>query len=82
MVSTLRNRSGRLIVVLWQKRHWCGQPRMISMAMRSCGVCTYGTTGFTGSGIASKSWLIVQLVISLGTSLRVRLTLAIVPSAK
>ena len=31
--------------------HCQGQPRMISMAMRSCGVCTNETMGRFGSGI-------------------------------
>ena len=50
IVSTLRNRSGRLMVVLWQKRHLPGQPRMISMAIRSCTHSTCGTIGASGSG--------------------------------
>ena len=68
MVSTERTRSGRLMTVDWQKRHCHGQPRMISMAMRSCGVCTNGTTGRVGSGMASKSCLMVQAMTSRGTS--------------
>ena len=35
IVSTERIRKGRLITVLWQKRHCHGQPRMISIAIRS-----------------------------------------------
>ena len=81
MVSTERTRSGRLMTVDWQNRHCHGQPRMISMAMRSCGVCTNGTTGFVGSGIASKSCVMVQAFDLRGTSLRVRFTAAMVPSA-
>ena len=81
MVSTERTRNGRLMTVDWQKRHCQGQPRMISMAMRSCGVWTNGTTGLVGSGMASKSCSMVQARISRGTSARVRLMAAMVPSA-
>ena len=54
---------------------------MISMAMRSCGVCTHETIGFFGSGKASKSLLMVQAMTSMGTSERVRCMAASVPSA-
>ena len=37
---------------------------MISMAMRSCGVWIYDTSGYFGSGIASKSCVMVQAVTS------------------
>ena len=39
------------MTVLWQNRHCQGQPRMISMAMRSCGVSTNGTTGRVAVGV-------------------------------
>ena len=81
MVSTERTRSGRLMTVDWQKRHCHGQPRMISMAMRSCGVCTNETIGRFGSGMSSKSCLMVQAITSIGTSERVRFMAASVPSA-
>ena len=55
IVSTWRNRTGRLVVVLWQKRQRQGQPRMISSVMRSCTHSTCGTTGAAGSGNASRS---------------------------
>jgi hypothetical protein len=69
------------MTVDWQNRHWCGQPRMISMAIRSCGVWMNGTTGLVGSGMASRSLPTVQAITSLGTSARVRCTAASVPSA-
>jgi len=69
------------MTVDWQNRHCHGHPRMISMARRSCGVCTNGTTGFVGSGMSSRSCMMVQAVTSFGTSERVRFTVAMVPSA-
>ena len=41
--------------MLWQNRHCQGQPRMISMAIRSCAVSTNGTIGRVGSGVPSRS---------------------------
>ena len=81
MVSTERTRRGRLMTVDWQNRHCHGQPRMISMAMRSCGVWTKETMGRVGSGMSSKSQSMVQAMISRGTSERVRFMAAMVPSA-
>ena len=40
------------MTVLWQNRHCQGQPRMISMAIRSCAVSTNGTIGAVGKGHA------------------------------
>ena len=71
IVSTVRIRSGRLITVLWQKRHCHGQPRMISMAMRSCTHSTKGTIGRVGSGMASRSAITEGSIVS-GTSAVVR----------
>ena len=68
MVSTERTRSGRLMTVDWQNRHCQGQPRMISMAMRSCGVSTNGTIGPRRQRDGVEILLIVQAMISRGTS--------------
>ncbi len=38
------------MTVLWQNRHCQGQPRMISMAIRSWAVSTNGTIGRVGNG--------------------------------
>ena len=59
------------MTVLWQNRHCQGQPRMISMAIRSCAVSTNGTIGRVGSGMSSRS-SITQGLIAAGTSSRVR----------
>ena len=59
MVSTSRTRNGRLMTVLWQNRHCHGQPRMISIAIRSCTHSTTGTIGRVGSGSKAdwEEWL-------------------------
>ncbi len=68
------------MTVLWQNRHCQGQPRMISMAIRSCAVSTNGTIGRVGSGMPSRS-RITQGLIASGTSSRVRRISRIVPSS-
>ena len=69
------------MTVLWQKRHCHGQPRMISIAIRSWTHSTNGTIGRVGSGVASRSPITDGSIVS-GTSLRVRLMAASRPSAK
>ena len=68
------------MTVLWQNRHCQGQPRMISMAIRSCAVSTNGTIGAVGKGMSSSPW-ITQGLIEAGTSSRFRRISAIVPSS-
>src|SRR4051812_34193638 len=53
--STERIRSGRLMTVLWQNRHCQGQPRMISIEIRSCTQLAYGRIGASGKTADSKS---------------------------
>ena len=81
IVSTSRMRSGRLMTVLWQNRHCQGQPRMISIEIRSCTHSTNGTIGRVGSGMPSRSSITRRLDRRRARRRRVRCNAASRPSA-
>ena len=61
------------MTVLWQNRHCQGQPRMISIAIRSCAVSTNGTgyTALTGA-VAGSHAAIVQWLLQQGANANYR----------